>query len=91
MANRIVILALRLRLDTEIDQLTQIGVITPVEEATPWVSHIVVTHIKSGDLRVLRPTRAEQVHSQGTLNSHSKSPRMYCMNYEMSGFSQKLT
>ena len=52
MANRIVLLALRPRMRTEIDKLTQLGVITPVEEATPWVSQIVVTHKKSGDLRV---------------------------------------
>ena len=52
MANRRVPLALRPRLKTELDKLTQLGVITPVEEATPWVSQIVVTHKKSGDLRV---------------------------------------
>ena len=52
MANRRVPLALRPRLKSELDKLTQLGVITPVEEATPWVSQIVVTHKKSGDLRV---------------------------------------
>ena len=52
MANRGVPLVLRPRLKTELDKLTQLGVITPVEEATPCVIHIVVTHKKSGDLQV---------------------------------------
>ena len=43
---------MRPRLKTEHDKLTELGVITPVEEAIPWVSQIVVTHKKSGDLRV---------------------------------------
>ena len=37
-ANRRVSLALRPWLESELDNLTQLGVITPVEEATPWVS-----------------------------------------------------
>ena len=52
MANRRVPLDLRPRLKTKLDKLTQLGVITPVEEATPWVSQMVVTHKKTGDLRV---------------------------------------
>ena len=52
MANRRVPLALRPRQKTEHDKLTQLGVIPPVEEATPWVSQIVVTHKKPGDMRV---------------------------------------
>ena len=35
MANGRMILALRPRLKTELDKLTQLGVITPVEEASP--------------------------------------------------------
>ena len=49
---RIEPLALRPRLKTELHKLTQLGVITHVEEATPWMSQIVVTHKKSGDIRV---------------------------------------
>ena len=52
MMNRRVSLALRPILKTELDKLNQLGVMTPVEEATPCVSQVVVTHKKSGYLRV---------------------------------------
>ena len=52
MANRRVPLDLRRILKTELYKLTQLGVTIPVEEATPWVSQIVVTHKKSGELRM---------------------------------------
>ena len=45
-------LAVRSRLKAELDRLTSIGVITPVDEPTPWVSQIVITLCKNGDLRV---------------------------------------
>lgn len=52
MANRRVPLAVRPKLRAELDRLVDLGVITPVEEATPWVSQTVVAHKKSGAIRV---------------------------------------
>ena len=90
MANRRVPLALIPILKTELDKLTPLGVITPVEEATTWVSQFVVTHKKSGDLRVcLDQHELNKCILSDT--SHSKSLRIYCKNYETSTFSQKLT
>lgn len=52
MADRRVPLAIRPKLKKELDRLSMMGVITPVEEPTPWVSQIVIAHKKSGDIRV---------------------------------------
>ena len=52
MPNRRVPVAVKDRLKQELDRLTEIGVITPVTEPTPWVSQIVVAHKKNGQLRV---------------------------------------
>ena len=40
------------KLDAELKRLTDMGVITPVQEPTPWLSQIVVAVKKNGDLRV---------------------------------------
>jgi transposase InsO family protein len=45
-------LAVQPKLKVELERLTTLGVITPVDEPTPWVSQIVVTQKKNGDLRV---------------------------------------
>ena len=45
-------IAIRSKLREELDRLTKLGVITPVDQPTPWVSQIVVTQKKSGDLRI---------------------------------------
>jgi hypothetical protein len=52
MANRRVPLALRPKIKEELDRLTEMGVIVPVDVPTPWVSQTVVTHKKSGELRI---------------------------------------
>ncbi|RUS91936.1 hypothetical protein EGW08_000338 [Elysia chlorotica] len=52
MPNRRVPVAVKDRLKQELDRLTKLGVITPVTEPTPWVSQIVVTHKKNGQLRI---------------------------------------
>ena len=52
MANKKVPLAFRSRLKTELVKLTRLGVINHVEGSTSRVSQSVVTHKKSGDLRV---------------------------------------
>jgi len=45
-------LAVRSRLKTELDRLTTLGVITPVDEPTLWVSEIVITQHMNGDLQI---------------------------------------
>lgn len=40
------------KLKTELDRLTDLGVIAPVDEPTDWVSNIVIATKSSGDLRV---------------------------------------
>jgi len=50
-ARRIPILILP-KLREELDRLTQLVVIATVDQPTPWVSQIVVTEKKSGDLRI---------------------------------------
>ena len=52
MANRRVPIAVKARLKNELDRLTNLGVITPVNTPTPWVSQMVVAEKKSGDLRI---------------------------------------
>ncbi|XP_014665126.1 PREDICTED: uncharacterized protein K02A2.6-like, partial [Priapulus caudatus] len=52
MPARRVPLAIRPRLKTELERLTEIGVITPVDEPTPWVSQLVIAEKKSGKLRI---------------------------------------
>ena len=44
--------SVRSQLRDELDRLTSLGVITPVDQPTPWVNQIVVTKKKSGDLRI---------------------------------------
>jgi len=43
-------LAVRKRQKTKLDRLENLGVITPVDEPTPWVSQLVVMQKKNGDL-----------------------------------------
>ena len=45
-------LSVRPRLKAELDRLVSLGIITHVDEPTPWVSQLVITLKKSGDLRV---------------------------------------
>ncbi|GAB1598786.1 hypothetical protein Ahia01_000155800 [Argonauta hians] len=52
MPSRRVPLALRPKLKVELKRLESLGVITPVNEPTPWVSQIAITQKKSGKLRV---------------------------------------
>jgi hypothetical protein len=52
MPARRVPLAIRPQLKTELQRLTEMGVITPVDEPTPWVSQLVIAEKKSGELRV---------------------------------------
>ena len=52
MANRRVPIALRPKLKAELEKLTRMGVITKVDGPTPWVSQIVITHKKSGEIRI---------------------------------------
>ncbi|GFO39028.1 Gag-Pol protein [Plakobranchus ocellatus] len=52
MPNRRVPIAVRGRFKQELDRLTELGVLAPVTEPTPWVSQIVVAHKKNGQLRI---------------------------------------
>jgi len=52
MANRRVPIAVRAPLKAELDRLVKDGVLTPVNEPTPWVSQLVVTTKRSGAIRV---------------------------------------
>ena len=44
--------ALRSKLQVELDRLTELGVVAPVDEPTDWVSNIVIATKPSGDLRI---------------------------------------
>ena len=50
-------LAVRPKLKVELDRLTSLDVITPVDEPTPCVSQMVVIEKKGGDLRICIETR----------------------------------
>ena len=52
MPNRRVPIALRPKLKNELDRLETLGVITPVDVATPWVNQLVITEKKGGDIRI---------------------------------------
>ena len=52
MPDRRVPIAVRPKLKEELDRMVSLGVITPVDEPTPWVSQLVITRKKSGALRV---------------------------------------
>ena len=52
MANRRIPIAIRPQLKGELERLTAMGVIAPVDEPTPWVSQVVVVKKRSGALRV---------------------------------------
>ena len=52
MASRRIPIAIRPQLKSELEQLTAMGVIAPVDEPTPWVSQVVVVKKRSGALRV---------------------------------------
>ena len=45
-------ISLKPKLKEELNRLQNLGVITPVDEPTPWVSQCVVTKKKTGDLRI---------------------------------------
>ena len=44
--------AIKPKLKTELDRLTDIGVLVPVDEPTDWVSNLVIATKESGDLRL---------------------------------------
>lgn len=52
MPDRRIPLSVRPKLKAELDKLVVLGVLTPVDEPTPWVSQLVITLKKSGALRV---------------------------------------
>ena len=52
MASRRIPIAIRPQLKGELERLTAMGVIAPVDEPTPWVSQVVVMKKGSGALRV---------------------------------------
>ena len=52
MRDRRIPIALRPKLKNELERLTEMKVICPVDEPTPWVSQICVIRKKSGDLRI---------------------------------------
>ena len=52
MPDRRIPLSVRPKLKSELDHLVSLGVLTPVDEPTPWVSQLVITMKKSGALRV---------------------------------------
>ena len=52
MASRRIPIAIRPQLKDELERLTAMGVIAPVDEPTPWVSQVVVVKKRSGALRV---------------------------------------
>ena len=52
MANRRVPIAIGPQLKDELERLTAMGVVAPVDEPTPWISQVVVVKTKSGALRV---------------------------------------
>ena len=52
MANRRIPISVRPELKTELEKLVDKGVITPVNEPTPWVSQIVITKKKQGGLLI---------------------------------------
>ena len=52
MPSRRVPLALRPKLKEELDKMTESGVIMPIDEPTQWLSQLVITQKKTGDLRV---------------------------------------
>ena len=45
-------LAKKAELKTELDRLTKLGVLCPVEEPTPWVSQLVITQKQNGKMRI---------------------------------------
>ena len=51
MPNRRLPIALRPKLKNELDRLETLGVIKPVDVATPWVNQLVITKKKGGDIR----------------------------------------
>ena len=44
--------AMRSKLQAELDRLTDLGVVAPVDEPTDWVSNVVIATKPSGDLRI---------------------------------------
>jgi len=45
-------LAVRPKLKAELERMTEAGIIVPVTEPTPWVSQMVATPKKNGDIRI---------------------------------------
>eukprot|EP00918_Siedleckia_nematoides_P068218 GHVU01148538.1.p1 GENE.GHVU01148538.1~~GHVU01148538.1.p1 ORF type:complete len:917 (+),score=68.85 GHVU01148538.1:344-2752(+) len=52
MANRRVPLSTKPKIKAELDRLTELGVMTPVTVPTPWISQMVITSKKSGEIRI---------------------------------------
>lgn len=52
MPDRRIPLSVRPQLKSELDRLVSLGVLVPTDEPTPWVSQLVITMKKSGELRV---------------------------------------
>ena len=89
MPSRRIPIALRPKLKAELNRLVTLGVITPVEEPTPWVSQLVITQKPSGKLRVcidprelnkallrehfILPTLDETLHELGNSRVFSKA------------------
>ena len=57
MPDRWVPIAVCPKLKEELDWMISLGVITPVDEPTPWVNQLVITHKKSGARRICIDTR----------------------------------
>jgi hypothetical protein len=82
MASRRVPISIRKQLKNELDRLVEMRVITPVEEPTPWVSQIVVTPTKSGEIRVcMDPHELNKV----LLREYYTLPVLEDVLHEMSG------
>jgi len=50
-------LAVRPKLKVELECMTEAGIIVPVTEPTPWVSQMVATPKKNGDIRICIDSR----------------------------------
>lgn len=72
-------IAICTRLHEELDRLCKLGVITPIEEPTPWVNQIVVAQKKSGDLRICLDRRNWRKHYY-VKDSSFQFWMMFCMN-----------
>ena len=66
-SGRRIALALRDKVDIELDKILKLGIIVPVNEPTEWVNQLVVTEKPNGKLRMCldpRDPTAEQLFSE---------------------------